>query len=348
MPSVDLDARDVSEKDYRQWRSVLASAPEGSPYQLPEYLDALASVTNGTSKLIGVFRGATELLAGIGLYVTRSNIGTNATSRLLLYYNGPFVKPPSSQLPYRQESYRRKILDLLEAHLRNEGFSRIRFKVRDAGGDYRPFLSKGWNAKPVYSYVIPLKNLDEQWLNIDKNLRRLIRRGQNAGLHFSESGDFDSFFDMHHEMHERKNRPLYLPKTEFRRFVDKLIASDIARLFQISLASGEPVASQLVLFGQHRVAHTLAASARKSAQNTGCNPLLRWNVCEWLSHKGYDALDLTDAHNQDVARFKGQLGARLSTGLQFDSPEGIRLLTSASGIQARVLGKLRRMTGKRN
>ena len=345
MSTSDLQIRQVEKAEYPKWRAVLAAAPEGTNYQLPEYLAALSEVTGGSSRLLGIFRGKTELLGGIGLYLRRTRLGTAATSRLLLYYNGPFLEPAPSNFPYRRESYRRELLEALEAHLRTERLEYIRFKSREVENDYRPFIHRGWRAEPFYSYEIPLRDLESQWSRVDKNLRRLIRRGRDCGLTFTEHGDFDSFFDMHEEIHRRKNGPIYLSRTEFRYFIDTLISNDIGRLFQVSLPSGEPAASQLVLLGPHPVAHTLAAAAFEEHQHTGCNAFMRWSTCEWLSARGHTAVDLTDAHNPSVARFKGNLGSTLTMGLQVTLPAqaSVRLVDSAFELAHRAASKLRRV-----
>jgi len=344
MSTSDLQIRQVEKAEYPKWRAVLAAAPEGTNYQLPEYLAALSEVTGGSSRLLGIFRGKTELLGGIGLYLRPTRLGTAATSRLLLYYNGPFLEPAPSNFPYRRESYRRELLEALEAHLRQERLEYVRFKARETENDYRPFVHRGWTAEPFYSYEIPLRDLEAQWSLIDKNLRRLIRRGRECGLTFTEHGDFESFFDMHEEIHRRKDGPIYLPRNEFRHFTNTLVKNDIGRLFQVSLPSGEPIASQLVLLGPHPVAHTLAAAAFAEHQSTGCNALLRWNTCEWLSARGHTSVDLTDAHNPTVAKFKSSLGSTLVMGLQvtLSARLPVRLVDSAFKLAHRAAGKLRR------
>jgi hypothetical protein len=350
MTKTDIEVRRVEPSEYPEWRKVLASSNEGSAYQMPEYLEALADATGGKFKILGLYRNQTELLGGIGLYLKKTYLGTAATSRLLLYYNGPFLRPAPSALAYRRESYRNELLGVLEKHLRSEGLESILFKAREAECDYRSFISRGWSAKPFYSYLIPLHDIDNQLSLVDKNLRRLIRRGRELGLTFTENGDFNSFFDMHEETHRRKRSPMYLPRDNFRQFVDTLVTKEIGRLFQVSLPSGEPIASQLVLTGQHPVAHTLAASAFESHQSTGCNALLRWNTCKWLSAKGYEAIDLTDAHNPSVAKFKRSLGATLTMGLQVELPARApaRLFNNTVALSRRAINKVRRVVTRRN
>ena len=343
-----MQVREVSIDEYAVWKSVLESASEGSPYQLPEYLFALATATGANVKLLGAFGKSGDLEGGVGLYTTNSVLGDVATSRLMLYYNGPFVKQSKSSYPQKRESHRRNVLQAIESHLSQSALRSVRFKVRCASDDYRSFLANGWTARPVYSYVIPLDNIAHQWRLVDANVKRLVRRGQKEGLRLNVDGDFDSFYEMHVEMHNRKGSPIYFCKPVFRALVQSLTKHRIGRIFQVSSPSGDPLASQLVLYGSGKVAHMLSAAGFSSAQNTGCNAFLRWQVCEWLAAHSYDALDLTDAHNPSVARFKAQFGPCLQTGLEFNSPQSAmsRMMNLSQKFVSRVGGKLSRIAGR--
>ncbi|MDA1178126.1 MAG: GNAT family N-acetyltransferase [Planctomycetota bacterium] len=340
-----LQVRDVLPVEYGDWCRVLAASEEGSPYQLPEYLHALAEATNGKCRLIGAFRDD-DLVGGMGLYLQPATLGgIQATSRLLLYYNGPFMQPCLSQHPHKQEKHRRDFHRALEAHVRHCGYRRVRFKTRAPHIDYRTFLQQGWQAKPVYSYVIDLQDLPRLWEKIDNNLRRLVRRCERENMIFSDEGSFDAFLDMHEETSRRKEAPLYLPRERFRKFITTLRDQKCVTLFQVSAANGVPVATQLVLHGDHPVAHTLSAGSSQTDLQSGCNALLRWRVCQWLANRGYRSLDLTDAHNTTVARFKSQLGAEVQLGLQLELPPHWlnRMTESTEEWTNRLWNKLRSM-----
>lgn len=349
MAKPTLSVRQIRTAEHEQWKQVLASAPEGSPYLLPEYLSAIAKATDRpTPTLIGIFENETDLVGGIGLYRYPVTFGEAASSRLMLYYNGPFLRPAKASVPYRREQYRRRLHTLLESYLRELDLQFIRFKARDVECDYRHFIAKGWQAKPVYSYVVDLRNLDAAWDRIDNNLRRLIRRCDTAGMQFHTNGSFDSFFAMHFDTHKRKGAPLYLPRERFRNFVEEIVNRGQAKLFQVSLETGEPIASQLVLCGHHPVAHTICAGAYEVHQQSGCNALLRWRVCQWLASKGHHAVDLTDAHNPEVAKFKSQLGAELVCAMQVELPPSPAYVaaTQSKDITNRVLGKVNQFLGR--
>jgi hypothetical protein len=347
----DALIRPIKTSEYDTWREVLASSQDGSPYQLPEYLEFLANATGSETRLIGIFEGDDPVLVGgVGLLCARSALTRYSSSGLLLYYNGPFITKHAGMSDSRDERRRLRLLDALGKFLMKEDLDFVRFKVRFAGADYRPLLSLGWKATPVYTYLMRTDNLVEQWNDIDRNLKRLIRRGESDGLLFNDAGNFDDFYDMHVETHDRKQSPIYMERAIFGEFIANLVGSGIARLFEVRTPDGAVAASQLVLFSKHPVAHSLAASSRAEYQRTGCNPFLRWKICEWLNVKGYQGMDLTDAHILSVARFKSEMGAKLTLAMEYQSPvvgaarirhtavENINLVRTIGG---RLYGKAR-------
>jgi hypothetical protein len=336
-------ARLVTKEGYEDWRRVLSEAPEGSPYQLPEYLAALARGAGGQFKLVGVYDKGSKLIGGIGLFEPPTRGAPIATSRYMLYYNEPFVRKSESLVTARQESLRKKVLGCLLEFFETSGYRRVRFKSRCANSDFRPVINAGWSVKPVYSYVSDIRDSERQWQSMDRNARRQIQQAKRKKLIFTDTGRFSDFFDMHVRTHRRKGSPIYLPQQSFEEFVASIVGHDIARIFLISSSDGRPLASQLVLFGSGPVAHTLCAGSGDNIDGTGCNAYLRWRVTEWLASKGYRALDLTDAQNESVARFKSQLGADLQLGLEFTSPEPPlqRVIENTGKILSRVGSKLR-------
>ena len=321
MSKPNILIRPILESEFDAWRKVLALSEDGSPYQLPEYLQILARATANDVSLIGIFEGEQPvLIGGIGLFRCQSTFTSHTSSRLMLYYNGPFIAKHAGMSASREERRRLRLISALAKYLMKQNYDFVGFKVRNAGADYRALLDLGWTAKPVYSYLMRTDDLEEQWNAVDRNLKRLIRRGISDGLRFNEHGSFDNFYAMHLETHTRKQSPIYMPKRIFKEFITSLLESGIARLFEVQTADGITIASQLVLFSEHPCAHTLAASSRAEFQRTGCNPFLRWKTCEWLNAKGYQQLDLTDAHVLSVARFKSEMGAKLTLAMEYQSP----------------------------
>jgi hypothetical protein len=156
---------------------------------------------------------------------------------------------------------------------------------------------------------------------MEQNLRRLVDRCAARGLVVTEDDDFDSFFRLHAQIHERKGVRLYLPEASFRLYFARLRSKGLARLYHARLADGSAVSSQLVLLGPHPVSHTVSAATDASHLKLGATAFLRWQVFERLAEAGFAANDLTDAALNPVTHFKAQLGGDLQMCLLLEAPE---------------------------
>lgn len=309
-----LNARDLQSGEHEAWNRFVASAPAGSTYADTRYLDLLCRTGGGRFRVRGVFKGD-DLVGGVPLYERRSATGTWVGPQLLLYYNGFVLRDYDSRYPARGTRRQLRILEALERSVRQSGYVRVSLRSRPPIHDLRIFQSRGWSVGPGYTYVVPVSDLEEAWSRMEQNLRRLVGRAREEGVHVTEDGDFDAFFRLHHGVHQRKGAPLYLPEPAYRRFVQGLLERRLGRLLHARLPTGEPVSTQLVLTGDHPVTHTVCAATHEGHATSGATALLRWEAFRRLSEAGYVANDLTDAALNPVTRFKQQLGGALELSL---------------------------------
>lgn len=318
--SPEAKVRFLGEEEHERWARFVASSSAGSLYAIPEYLAALCEATGGSFRVLAAEKG-NDLLGGVALYEERSRFGAFVSDRRLLYYNGLVLRDYDTKYPSVRTARQLDTMGLLEAAIRPLPLASVRLKSRSPLADARLFVERGWRAFPSYSYVVPIGRPKEQWERVEQNLRRLVDRCAEAGVTFSEEGDFGAFFRLHAATGERKGAPVYLPEAGFRRYFERLHAKDLARIFEARLPGGSVIASQLVLLGPHKVCHTVAAGADAAHQKLGANAFLRWRAFEALGARGYEANDLTDASLNPVTHFKSQLGGNLELGWVFQSPE---------------------------
>lgn len=309
----DLEVRDLREEELPAWTELVEASPEGSAYALPAYLETLCRCTGGTFRVRAVIKGD-EIVGGVPLYMERGRSGVIVSPRLLLYYNGPVLRDYETRYPWDRTRRHLRILRALEGSLRAEGFARLALKPRSPLTDVRIFRERGWAARPGYTYVVPISDLDALEQRYDRNTRRLANRARREGIELTADEDFDTFYRFHRETHERKGAPLYLGKASFARYVRELREKGLVELYHARLPGGRSAAAQLVLLG-HPVTHTVCAGSDEELQSTGANPFLRCAAFQDLSQKGYRANDLTDASLNPVTDFKAQLGGDLETYL---------------------------------
>ncbi len=315
-----IEVRVIREVEYPEWNQLVANGIGGSIYSTPEYLDILSSVTGASFRILGAYRGD-ELVGGVGLYETTSAVGRAVSNRLLLYYNGIVLREYDTRYPSERTSRHLAIIDALERWFSSSGYVHVLLHNRADIADLRPFVSNGWIARPSYTYVVDITDIHETWDRIEQNQRRLIKRCESEGATITDDGDFESFFGLHYQTHERKGAPLYLPKDRFTEYFQRLKEANLVKLFGVRLADGKMIAGQLVLLGKHPVCHTVCAGADPDYLKIGSTPFLRWKAFETLSSLGYGGNDLTDAALNPVTRFKSQLGGRLEMGFVLSRPD---------------------------
>jgi hypothetical protein len=315
-----LSTNVLNESEYAEWNDLVARSDDGSIYSTAEYLDVLCSAAGGSFRILGAGRGG-ELLGGVALYERQSGPGTFVAPRLLLYYNGVVLRPAETKYPSQQTARANEVLEALGDGLSRLGHGRIELRCRSPLTDVRVLLARGWTARPEYSYVVPLTDLDALRSRMEQNLRRLIDRCAAQGLIVTEDDDFASFFRLHAQIHDRKGAKLYLPEAPFRSYFEKLRALGMARLFQARLPDGTSISAQLALCGGHPVSHTVAAGSDAAHLKLGAAAFLRWNAFQRLAALGSTANDLTDAALNPVTHFKAQLGGDLRMCLFLAAPE---------------------------
>jgi hypothetical protein len=324
-----FETRILEESEFPSWRTFVDSAPSGSVYSYPEYLDVLCRVTGGSFRILAVFKGE-SIHGGIALFERSGSGGQILSGRLLLYYNGIVLRDFGSKFPSRKTAGETAVLRCLEEALSGKNYAHTQIRNRHPVSDVRVFTKAGWSASPSYSLLLDIRRPEEAFERIEQNQRRLIKRCSDSGASMVADEDFASFFELHRGTHLRKGAPLYLPADRFHRYFSDLNSQGLCRLFHARLPDGRPIASQLVLLGGHPVTHTAAAAADPEFLNLGSTPFLRWKVCEQLAAEGYQGNDLTDASLNQVTRFKSQLGAELVTNLVLSQPDRIRYRTMRS------------------
>ncbi len=295
-----------------------------------------AARPSGRYTILGVFLGD-QLIGGVALYFARTPFGESISNRLLLYYNSIVLAKYETRYPGQRTARELGILASLEQTLYSLKCARLRLHNRYSLTDVRPFLKRGWSVGPQYSYLVPLADLEFLQQRMDQNSKRLIRRCEQNGVVLSDDNDFDSFYALHEQTHQRKGSPLYLPREPFRRYVDDLRSAGLGCLYHARLPDGRSVAAQLNLLGEHPVTHTVCAGADPEFMDIGTTPFLRWRAFEELAKLGYQANDLTDAALNPVTRFKSRLGGDLKMHLVISRPD--RMLFAASDRISRFLAR---------
>jgi hypothetical protein len=300
----------LNKDQFDQWDRFVDQSCQGSVYSKSIFLQALSEAGRTDFEILSVWKGQ-EIMGGVGLHYRESRFGRIVHPRGLLYYNGLVLKKFDSRYPSKLTYKHIGIVEALLDTLRETPFAAVELSNRAALTDARAFIWSGWSTWVQYTYEVPIFNLDQLWEKTEQNIRRLITRCKQSGMRMHSSDEFELFFELHKASYARKHLGPYLPLDRFKKLYEILCSHDYAQLFFILSPEGKPLAAQIVLFSDHPVTHTWAAGADPEALSTGASALLRWEVFQELSRRGYTHNDLTDAMNISVAKFKSQFGGDL-------------------------------------
>jgi len=345
--SGEVRVEPLADAEFHEWTHLVEASPHGTIYAQPRYLEVLCSAAAGRFLLLGARRGH-ELLGGVALYENGSVFGRYVAPRLLLYYNGPVLRPYGTRYPSEQTSRHLKTLSALALTIADRRYAGVTLVCTPAFTDARPFLAAGWSARLRYTYLVDIAEPVAQWRRVEQNLRRLIHRCEHDGLVCVDDDDFDAFYTLHERTMARKGGEIYLSADRFRRYFEALHRDKLCRLFHARKPNGHSVASQLVLLGAGGLCHVVAAAADEAFLQSGASAFLRWKSFEMLSASGYKTADLTDAALNSVTHFKSQLGGDLRMLLVLDAPQSIsyRWGVHAKGLARRARAALRQAAGR--
>lgn len=300
----------LSENQFERWDRFVDASNQGSIYNQSFFLQALCAAADTQFRILTIWKGE-EILGGVGLHFVKNRYGDRVHSRGLLYYNGLVLRNFDTKYPSSLTYRHIEIVQPLLKELDDKKYASIELTNRHTLTDLRPFIWDGWQVGLRYTYEVPIHDLDKLWDGAEQNIRRLIKRCDQAGMKLAANDDFETFYGFHLATCQRKGLSPYLPFERFKTLYDSLHARGCAQIFFAVLPDGKPVAAQIVLTTSHPVTHTWAAGSDAEHLDTGASAFLRWKVFEELNKRGFRYNDLTDAMNPPVAKFKSQFGGEL-------------------------------------
>lgn len=305
-----LTVKYLEASEYERWDRFVDDSPHGGIHNQSYFLEALCRALGTHFRILAAFKHE-ELVGGAGLHYVRGRYGDMIQLRPLLYYNGFVIKAFESKYPSIMESRRAEVVNALLNEIEGGRYAFAEISNRSSLDDLRPFLQRGWQLFPRYTYVVPIGDLEKQWERVEQNLRRLISRCEREGIMFEPSDDADGFYSMYEATYHRKGVQPYIRREAFLELHEDLKAHNACRIYFAVMPGGRRAAGEIVLMSGHPVTHTWMAGSDPEFLRTGASAFLRWKAFEDLQKRGYKFNDLTDAMNDKVAKFKSQFGGRL-------------------------------------
>ncbi|WP_292520538.1 GNAT family N-acetyltransferase [Methanoculleus sp.] len=178
--------------------------------------------------------------------------------------------------------------------------------------DIRRFLREGYQARLHFTYLIDLDSpLDDIWNSFSSNLRTKLRKVEKNGYHFEKSTDLSVFYST---VAERFGDPeMNIPMIS-RTYFEELYRAypDELGLYYLYDNDGAVTGVQAT---QEYKALTLWMGAPKMTAMPG-NEFLQWLLLQQAKKEGYRQMENVGANNENLNLFKSKFNPSLNLFLE--------------------------------
>lgn len=343
--ATEIEARFLAEAERETWDAFVARAHAGTIFHQSAWVRLIAETFGRRPRVLGVHRNGV-LIAGCALYERRVLGLRFADPPVLAGYSGVLVDLPESQRAGRLTSETEQILTALEAALHRE-FAHVRLINDRALLDARPFLWSGWTVTPRFTYLLPAVPSEERLQQFEHNVRKKIRKAQEAGLTVHQVDGIDEVLATYALAYRRHGSAPPVPQAVLRAVVEGALAARLGRAYVVRDAGGTSHGFQLLLFDRAH-AYALFAGADPECLRDGGFSLLLARVLDELSASGH-AFDFMGANTPPIAAFKRSFGGALVPYWEASRTTfPARALLAARSIAARARALAERPPGPAN
>lgn len=296
----------TTKADRTQWREFVDGSSGGNIFQTPEMADVHRETEMYEPlSVFAIEKGDIRGLAQAHLIWNGKGLMRRFSTRCILQ-GGPLcgsVEVGKALLGRMDELVRRRAL-----------YSEIRnlWELEDPS----QFDSTGYEFEPHLNYLLDLRGGEEAlWKGVASGRRRGIKKGQKAGLDFSELSDerqLSAFYKILKETYSDVRIPL-ADMSLFTASYKHLSPVQEVRFFLCHL-EGEPIACRVVLIHKKTMYDWYAGFLREH-RAIRPNDFLVWNVLKWGAENGYETFDFGGAGSPEEEygprEFKRSFGGKL-------------------------------------
>ena len=301
------DSLEIAEiADAEAWDELARHGVGGSVFSTRPWLESAQHAAGGTLRCFGCLKNG-RLVAGLsGLERSGSGMKQLATP-VLTPHCGLIYQAIEAKSPARQEADRNRATELLLQYV-SQRYHHISLSHAPEIEDLRPFSWIGFAQQVRYTYRIRIANLEDAWERLERRTRGVIRKAEEAGFEFKETGDAGLVRNQYEQIYEKSNEPAPVNSDVVERFVGKVLDAGLAQAFVIE-SSGE-VASVVVFVNGFGTAYAWVAGQNPDYAASGATSLLYWR---FFGHTTLEQFDFVGANLPSIALFKRGFGGDLTS-----------------------------------
>ncbi len=301
------DSLEIAEiADAEAWDELARNGVGGSVFATRPWLESAQHATGGALRCFGCLKSG-RLVAGLsGMERSGGGLKQLATP-VLTPHGGLIYQPIEAKSPAKLEADRNRATELLLHHV-SQRYHHISLSHAPEIEDLRPFSWLGFASQVRYTYRINIANLEDTWEKLERRTRGVIRKAEETGFEFKETGNTELIRSQYERVYERSNEPAPVDPAVVERFVGKVLDDGLARAFVIE-ASGE-VASVVVFVNGFDTAYAWVAGQNPDYAASGATSLLYWR---FFGHTELEQFDFVGANMPSIALFKRGFGGDLTS-----------------------------------
>lgn len=334
---------DIKQLPLEEWKDVLPDSGF-EVFHTPEALAVMEKYAEGNLRLFAGFRG--QELVGLFPVFVRNQWGLrfilSPPPGLSVPRLGPILLPSSPKQRKREklnEQFTESILDVLDADTAYALFGTVASPVY---ADPRPYISTGFSASPRFSYVLDLKDTDEDDVlgSFTRDLRKEIRKRDELEISIEREGATaaERICGDLKQRHAEQGLTYPTPQPFAGDLVTRL--GDRARVYVARGPDGEFLSGVTILYSDNE-GMFWQGGTKANYDGVSVNSLLHWRVIgDILSDEALDGItgyDLGEVNNMRISRYKSKFNADLVSNYEVKS-DLMGLAKKAYSVRRHLMG----------
>jgi lipid II:glycine glycyltransferase (peptidoglycan interpeptide bridge formation enzyme) len=195
---------------------------------------------------------------------------------------GPYIKYPLNQNHTKKMNFEKKVITQLIDQLPKA--DKLSFSCHYSLTNWLPFYWKGYEATPMYTYVIEgLTDLDQVLAQFKSNVRNKLRKASNL-VKVCDDLSLDEFYTLNMMTFERQGlKPPYT--FQFIKKLDNVLVNQNRRKIFFAFDDSGKIHSSLYLIWDDRSSYVHMVGENPKLRNSGAGIFLIWEAIKFTKNE---------------------------------------------------------------
>lgn len=295
-------ARYLAKDEYEKWDELVLQSPNYNIFDTTLWLNTLSSVLKCDIKILGVFKDE-NLIGGVAFNVIKSFGFKIAKVPPMSFFNSCHYIQRETQHKDRLGRYIQEVVIAIAEKLQSD-FHYIFLANHPEFKDIRGFLWKDWRQNILYSYRVPLNNIDLSLISASK--RRQVKKAQKKLIVIEEMKDVAHVYDVIKHTYLREGIKCPLTLYEISGICERMGDNIMIRAAREQGNGDYKAVIVYVVDYRRNCVYNLINGYEPEFPDSGANTLLIWEGIKFFKDKGFEYFDLGEAGRSSKANFKGE------------------------------------------